>query len=90
MRGLQVSTHWAQMDDGATSGRPTLLSIPKRSMYAIYADQLAPKTTPTERHIWQSHGVYGICFITITQTRPVWDCRTAFKMARSGEFWGVN
>ena len=26
---------------------------------AIYADQLTPKTTLTDRHIWQSHGVFG-------------------------------
>ena len=32
---------------------------PKHSMYAIYMPTLTPKTTPTDRHIWQSHGVSG-------------------------------
>ena len=26
---------------------------------AIYAAPLTPKTPPPDRHIWQSHGVYG-------------------------------
>ena len=28
-------------------------------MYGIYGYIDPPGTTPTDRHIWQSHGVYG-------------------------------
>ena len=41
---------------------PEQNSYPKHSMglpYAIDAAPLTPKTTPTDRHIWQSHGVFG-------------------------------
>ena len=31
-------------------------------MYAIYA-YIDPKTTPTDRHIWQSHGMSGNWFL---------------------------
>ena len=34
-------------------------TYPRHSMYGIYA-YIDPKTTPTDRHIWQSHGVSGI------------------------------
>ena len=36
-------------------------TIPRHSMgLAIYLPTLTPQTTPTDRHIWQSHGVSGI------------------------------
>ena len=37
-----------------------LYIIPIHSMYGIYAYIDPPGTTPTDRHICQSHGVYGL------------------------------
>ena len=31
----------------------------------IYAAPLTLKITPTDRHIWQSYGVFGICWVTM-------------------------
>ena len=31
------------------------------SMYGIYADQLTPQTTPTDRHIWRTASGYISC-----------------------------
>ena len=34
-------------------------TYPRHSMYMQYMPTLTPNTTPTDRHIWQSHGVSG-------------------------------
>ena len=50
-------------------GSPINLSHPKHSKYAICA-YIDPQTTPTDRHIWQSHGVSGHAFedsLTVTR-----------------------
>ena len=43
---------------------------------AIYADQLTPQTTPIDRHILQSHGVYGYSSTRSTQVELALRCST--------------
>ena len=46
----------------------THLPSPRHSMGLPYMPTLTPKTTPTDRHIWQSHGVSG-SKLTIVRAR---------------------
>ena len=44
-------------------------SMPRHSMGLPHMPTLTPKTTPTDRQIWQSHGVFGMEFITLGRMR---------------------
>ena len=43
----------------SSSGFNSHLLVPIHSMYAIYANQLTPQTTPTDRHIYHTWSVWG-------------------------------
>ena len=62
----RVECSWCKLGEtprAMTSDSRLVQSIPRHSMGLPYMPTLTPKTAPTDRHIWQSHGVSGIGFV---------------------------